>query len=120
MHADNYIEIDGEYGPIYVSYVVPHHNGTPSLKMVAVKCPDHIVWDDNGKWWPEPHVVDDVIPRARATAELLGVPPYEYLTKVRRSNIWAIEKEYKPNEPVSMMMHFVDSDDYDGKYDYCV
>jgi len=113
----DYIEFETPYGPAYVVYRGPEghwENDRPTVSQVLVKCPDQIVWDSNGKWYPEPQVVDHVVPRARAVAELLGVPAFEWLRKIRRGDVWAIERDFVMNQPVSAMMDFYHEDDYDG------
>lgn len=113
----DYIEFETRFGPAYVVYRAPDQweKGRPSVGQVLVQCPDNIVWDNStNKWWPEPQVVDEVLPKARAICQLLGVPPYEWLREVRRSDVWAIEREFTQDTPVSMMMDFYHNDDYDG------
>lgn len=126
MYTD-YIEFDTPYGPAYVVYNAPEawelrdeYTATKGVRVcqVAVRCPNNIVWDSNGKWWPEPQVVDYVLPRARAVAALLGVPAYEWLRKFRRSDVWAIEREFQLGEPISVMMDFYHEDDYDGVHSF--
>lgn len=120
MHnGTEYVEFDTPYGPAYVVYSKPKtwSDQGAHLVQVVVRCPGNIVWDRTvGKWWPEPQVIDYVLPRARAICQMMGVPPYEWLRELRRDDIWAIEKEFERGIPISLMMHFSDEDDYDGRY----
>jgi hypothetical protein len=92
------VEFETPYGPANVVYNVPHPEWDEplSVSQVVVQCPDNIVWDDHtGMWYPEPQVVDYVLPKARAVCEMLGIPRYEWLREVRRGNVWAIEEEFR-------------------------
>lgn len=118
MHVnERLLQFDTPHGEATIEYIPPTGWSDPRVSMVAVQCPGYIVWD-NGKWWPEPQVVDYVLPRARAFAEFIGVPRYEWLHEIRRGDIWAIEKEFQKGVPVSAMMNFIDDPDYNGKYEH--
>lgn len=121
--TNNYIEFATSYGPGYVVYrTAGRYSGEPvDVSQVVVRCPDNIIWDKStGKWYPEPQVVDEVQPKAWAICKLLGIPVFRWLPTIRRDNIWAIEKEFTLGVPISTMMNFIDSDDYDGKYSHRV
>lgn len=107
------VDFDTPYGPAHVTY---HEKDgwfeecELSFVQAAVQCPDHIVWDKmSGKWYPEPQVIDYVLPRARGICQMLGIPPYEWLHDLRREDVWAIEQEYDAYERISEMMEYTDS-----------
>jgi len=109
----NCYTFDTPYGPAHVLYSVPEkneyliENGHPEFTQCVVQCTDHIVWDDStGNWWPEPQVVDYVLPRARAVCEIVGVPAFHWLDQLRRGDIWAIENEFQQGRPISHMMEY--------------
>lgn len=113
MYADD-IKFETSYGPAWLVYKRPSRheiekNICPKVSQLVVQCPEHIVWDSNGKWYPEPCVVDEVLPKARIVCQILSIPPWDWLTNVRRDDVWAIEEEFQRGRPIRTMMEYSDN-----------
>lgn len=104
------IEFETSYGPGYIVYRAPvprDRHIHPELTQLVVECPEHIVWDDQ-LWYPEPYVLDEYLPKARAVCQILGIPPYDWLRNARRSNVWAVEQSFDPSERIGAHMEHND------------